>query len=156
MHDKIEIVCLEKNKQNNPYFISKILLIKEKGMHYAKFQFKDKLHTDDFLESLRTLLRVNLAEKTNQGILIVNQKEIENTIVIKGNISNAINLLIREGLLRGKDKDLFDKNNIDEKEIQSFLAASTTIDTNLKEYRTNISVDPILDKPEQINRCTFL
>lgn len=115
----IEIKCLEKGK-NNPYKISNIYLWKEDNIHYISF----KCETEEiarffwsYIDRLRDSIKV---ERMQVGFSLVNKKEEhDNTVVMKGDISEAIKVLVTQGILRNSNKTLFYDD--EEEEIKKFL-----------------------------------
>jgi len=153
----IEILCLEKNEKQNPYLIQTIFLSEEKDGYYAIFKCENEEKCAKFFSHVRLALMSQRANEHQLDFFLIEEPSKKDTLTVRGNISKAIDLLIDEGILKGRNKILF--TDKEEEEIQDFLNKTASMSPykgeKIKKVVTSKEENED-NKIEKVKGCTIL
>lgn len=124
----IEIQCVQQaGNDYNPYEIQKILLIRADDNFQAIFMCETQERANTLWSAIDRLRVMMKDYEVNRKLSFSFLKTIpvegfRNCVVLTGNILDAVNALIRQGILRGRNQTVF--QDPEEEEIQIFLKDS--------------------------------
>ena len=124
----IEIQCMQQaGNDDNPYEIQKILLLRTDDNFQAMFMCETQEIADTLwssIDRMRVMMKEHAVNRklSFSFLKIIPAEGSGNCVVLTGNILDAVNALIRQGILRGRNQTVFE--DPEEEEIQIFLQDS--------------------------------